>query len=78
MAKIFITGSADGLGKMAAALLVAQGHTVVLHARNPQRAREALDATPGAEAAISGDLSIIAETTTIAARANELATPLFG
>jgi nucleoside-diphosphate-sugar epimerase len=34
MARIFITGSSTGLGLMAAELLVAQGHQVVLHARN--------------------------------------------
>ena len=37
MAKIFITGSADGLGSLAAKLLVSQGHRVVLHARNAER-----------------------------------------
>jgi hypothetical protein len=57
VANIFITGSADGLGKMAAQLLVAQGHNVTLHARNPQRAADAQAATPGAKDAISGDLS---------------------
>src|SRR5580658_6881823 len=74
MAKILITGSADGLGKMAAQLLVAQGHDVVLHARNPERAKEALTATPGARDVLSGDLSSIAETKAVAARANELGT----
>ena len=34
MARVFITGSSDGLGQMAARLLVEQGHAVVLHARN--------------------------------------------
>lgn len=42
MAKIFITGSADGLGQLSADLLVSQGHEVVLHARNAERGREAL------------------------------------
>ena len=37
MARIFITGSSDGLGLMAAQLLVEQGHSVVLHARSQQR-----------------------------------------
>jgi NAD(P)-dependent dehydrogenase (short-subunit alcohol dehydrogenase family) len=31
MARVFVTGSADGLGKMAAELLIEQGHNVVLH-----------------------------------------------
>jgi NAD(P)-dependent dehydrogenase (short-subunit alcohol dehydrogenase family) len=38
MSRVFITGSADGLGQMAAKLLVAEGHRVVLHARSPDRA----------------------------------------
>ena len=37
MARIFITGSSDGLGLMAAQLLVEQGNSVVLHARSQQR-----------------------------------------
>jgi len=39
MARIFVTGSADGLGQMAARELVEQGHQVVLHARNEKRAK---------------------------------------
>jgi short-subunit dehydrogenase len=30
MARLFITGSSDGLGQMAAQLLIEQGHNVVL------------------------------------------------
>ena len=37
MASILITGSADGLGQLAAKALVDQGHRVVLHARNAER-----------------------------------------
>ena len=37
MSRIFITGSADGLGLMAARLLIQDGHEVVLHARSEQR-----------------------------------------
>ena len=72
MARIFITGSADGLGQMAAQLLVKEGHKVVLHARNEQRAKEALAAVPGAETAVAGDLSSIAETKQVAEQVNEL------
>ncbi len=32
--RIFITGSSDGLGKMAARMLIAEGHKVVVHVRN--------------------------------------------
>ena len=49
MARVFITGSSDGLGRMAAQLLIEQGHKVVLHARNKQRGQEALTAVPEAE-----------------------------
>jgi short-subunit dehydrogenase len=38
MKKIFITGSADGLGQLAARKLIESGHRVVLHARDKQRA----------------------------------------
>jgi NAD(P)-dependent dehydrogenase (short-subunit alcohol dehydrogenase family) len=72
MARIFITGSADGLGQMAARLLVADGHRVVLHARHAQRAREALAAAPGAEGAVFGDLSRIDEMHSVAAQVNDL------
>lgn len=48
MARVFITGSSDGLGRMAAQLLVEQGHGV-LHARSEQRGEQALAAVPGAE-----------------------------
>ena len=54
MSCIFSTGSADGLGQMAARLLVAQGHRVVLHASHPERAREAMQAVPGAAARDTG------------------------
>jgi NAD(P)-dependent dehydrogenase (short-subunit alcohol dehydrogenase family) len=72
MARIFITGSADGLGRMAARLLVADGHQVVLHARNQSRAKEALRGVSGAETAVAGDLSSIAETKHVAEQVNEL------
>jgi NAD(P)-dependent dehydrogenase (short-subunit alcohol dehydrogenase family) len=34
MSRILITGSAGGLGREAARLLVGEGHEVVLHARD--------------------------------------------
>ncbi|WP_345810694.1 SDR family NAD(P)-dependent oxidoreductase [Paraburkholderia sp. PREW-6R] len=70
MSRIFITGSADGLGQMAARLLVDAGHQVVLHARNAARAAEALEAVPQAEAALAGDLASIQATVALAEEAN--------
>jgi NAD(P)-dependent dehydrogenase (short-subunit alcohol dehydrogenase family) len=74
MARIFITGSADGLGQMAARLMVDAKHRVVLHARSRERASEALAAVPGAEAAVIGDLSSIQETRDVADQVNGLGT----
>jgi len=72
MARVFITGSSDGLGRMAAQLLVEQGHGVVLHARNKPRSREAVAAVPGAEAVVVGDLTSIAQTLGVADQVNAL------
>ena len=72
MARVFITGSADGLGRMAAELLLQQGHTVVLHARNEQRADETRRAVPHAEAVVTGDLSSLAQTRGVADQVNAL------
>jgi NAD(P)-dependent dehydrogenase (short-subunit alcohol dehydrogenase family) len=70
--RVFITGSADGLGLMAAKLLIEEGHKVVLHARNENRAAEAMKLAPGAQAAVTGDLSSIRETTFVAEQVNKL------
>jgi NAD(P)-dependent dehydrogenase (short-subunit alcohol dehydrogenase family) len=72
MARIFITGSADGLGLMAARLLIADGHAVVLHGRHERRAAEAMAAAPGAQAAVHGDLSRIDEMKAVADQVNAL------
>jgi NAD(P)-dependent dehydrogenase (short-subunit alcohol dehydrogenase family) len=70
LARIFITGSADGLGQLAARRLVALGHDVVLHGRNRDRAQQALRAVPGARAALEGDLASIEQTRELAGQAN--------
>lgn len=74
MAKVFITGSADGLGQLAAKELVALGHWVVLHARDEERGEEALKKIPGAMDVLTADLSSIEETKALAAKANALGT----
>lgn len=74
MARIFITGSADGLGQLAAKALNAQGHRVVLHARNAKRGSEALDKVPGAESVVTADLSSIEETKDLASKLNAFGT----
>jgi NAD(P)-dependent dehydrogenase (short-subunit alcohol dehydrogenase family) len=72
MARVFITGSADGLGQLAAKALIVQGHEVVLHARNEDRGKEAIDGVPGAEIVVTADLSSIDETKQLASKVNAL------
>src|SRR6266702_6056154 len=70
VASVFITGSADGLGRLAAQRLVKLGHDVVLHGRDRHRAEDAMHAVPGARSALVGDLASIKETRALAEQAN--------
>jgi len=72
VARIFITGSADGLGSLAARSLIAQGHPVVLHARNAVRAEAAIAAAPGAENVLVADLARKDEVIDLALQVNAL------
>jgi NAD(P)-dependent dehydrogenase (short-subunit alcohol dehydrogenase family) len=72
MTRVFITGSADGLGSLTARALVKEGHKVVLHARSATRAKEAAEACPGAETVLVGDLSSFSETKKLAEEVNKL------
>lgn len=72
MSRIFITGSSEGLGLMAGQLLVEQGHEVVLHARNADRAEDARRALPKAEAIVVGDVMTINGARSVAEQANAL------
>jgi short-subunit dehydrogenase len=71
MARIFITGSSDGIGQTVARNLIAQGHQVTLHARNSARAKEAMASVHGAEGVLIADLSSISETKKLAHDANK-------
>jgi len=72
VARVLVTGSADGLGMMAARLMIESGHRVVVHGRNRERADHALQASPGAETAVVGDLESIQETRKLAEQVNRL------
>jgi NAD(P)-dependent dehydrogenase (short-subunit alcohol dehydrogenase family) len=72
MARVFVTGSSDGLGKMAAQLLLEQGNSVVLHARSEQRAQDVRAAVPQAETVLIADLSSIKQTHALANQVNAL------
>lgn len=66
MARIFITGSTQGLGRAAALALMEDGHEVVLHARNEERAEAVGDLAARAAGVVVGDLSSAEETHGIA------------
>jgi NAD(P)-dependent dehydrogenase (short-subunit alcohol dehydrogenase family) len=70
VARIFITGSADGLGLLAARGLITDGHDVTLHGRSAARGEEALAAAPGAAGVLIADLASVDETCALADAAN--------
>ena len=72
MPRIFITGSADGLGRAAAGLLVGEGHDVVLHARSRKRAAVLSDLAADAAGVVIGDLGSAAETREVASQVNQI------
>jgi NAD(P)-dependent dehydrogenase (short-subunit alcohol dehydrogenase family) len=72
MSRIFITGSSEGLGLMAGQWLVEQGHQVVLHARNGDRAEAARTGLPNVEAVVEGDVSTLAGMRKVADQVNRL------
>jgi NAD(P)-dependent dehydrogenase (short-subunit alcohol dehydrogenase family) len=72
MARVFITGSADGLGRAAAQTLVKEGHEVVVHARNTKRLLAVRDLVDRGATAVVGDLSDLEQTRDVAARVNRL------
>ena len=73
MSRVFISGSATGLGLMAGELLAGQNHQVVLHARNAERAKDARRALPKAEAVLVGDVETIAGAKDVASQATRSA-----
>ena len=72
MARIFITGSTEGLGRGAALALLDNGHQVILHARNPSRAGSLGDLAHRASAVVVGDLASGEETHGVAAQVNAI------
>jgi NAD(P)-dependent dehydrogenase (short-subunit alcohol dehydrogenase family) len=72
MAHVFITGSADGLRRLAVQTLLHDGHDVVLHARNRDRLAAVRDLLDGGATAVVGDLSDLEQTRDIARQVNRL------
>ena len=70
--RILVTGSADGLGRAAAATLLSAGHDVVVHVRNRGRlpaVQELLDLGAGI---VVGDLADLEQTRGLAEQANAI------
>ena len=72
MARIFITGSTDGLGLAGARTLMEQGHDVVLHARSQARASAFGELAARSAGVVIGDLSSAAETRRVAEQVNAI------
>src|SRR5918997_2358200 len=71
-ARVFVTGSAEGLGRAVAETLLDDGHDVVVHARNRHRLGAVRDLVDRGAAAVAGDLADLEETRAIAGAVNEL------
>ncbi len=72
MARIFITGSSDGLGLLAAQQLIQDGHQVFAHARISARAKDVEPKLKGVKAILTADLSSTSDTIQLANSLNEL------
>jgi NAD(P)-dependent dehydrogenase (short-subunit alcohol dehydrogenase family) len=72
MARIFITGSADGLGRAAAETLLGDGHAVVVHARSAERLAALSALIDRGASAVVGDLADLDQARTVADQVNRL------
>ncbi|MFJ6359272.1 SDR family NAD(P)-dependent oxidoreductase [Pseudarthrobacter oxydans] len=72
MARIFITGSADGLGRHTAKTLMEEGHHVVVHARSAERLVSVQDLLDRGADGVVGDLADTDQVRGIAAHVNRL------
>jgi len=72
MARIFITGSVDGLGRAAAETLLEDGHEVIVHARSTQRLTAVHDLIDAGASTVVGDLADLDQTRAVAEQVNQL------
>ncbi|MGO4188970.1 SDR family NAD(P)-dependent oxidoreductase [Pseudarthrobacter sp. TAF60_1] len=70
MARIFVTGSTDGLGRATAQSLLDDGHDVIVHARSEGRLSALADLVDRGAVGVVGDLSDIAQTRDLAGQVN--------
>ena len=72
MARIFVTGSSDGLGRAATRSLLSEGHEVVLHARSDERASTLADLASLGAGVVIGDLRSAIDVRRIADQVNTI------
>jgi NAD(P)-dependent dehydrogenase (short-subunit alcohol dehydrogenase family) len=72
MARIFVTGSADGLGQAAAETLLGDGHEVIVHARSAERLATVNALIARGASAVVADLADLDQTRAVADQVNRL------
>lgn len=72
MAHIFITGSADGLGRAAAETLLGDGQEVIVHARSAERLANVNALIARGASPVAGDLADLDQTRAVAHQVNRL------
>ena len=72
MTRIFITGSADGLGRAAAKTLLSGQHEVIVHARRAERLAAVNDLIDRGASAVVGDLADLDQVRAVADQVNQL------
>ena len=70
--KVFITGSADGLGRNTADALLTGGHHVIVHARSRERLDTIRDLLNRGASGVVGDPAVMAEVRDLAEQINDL------
>ena len=72
MARVFISGSADGLGRMAGEWLLEHGHQVTFHARSRKRADELKRKRADATDIVVGDVTTLSAMRAVADQVNHI------
>src|SRR3954466_2127740 len=72
MARVFITGSADGLGRAAALSLLEAGHEVVVHVRDDDRLTAVRHLLGRGAEAVTGDPADLVQTREVAEQVDQL------
>src|SRR4051812_34319217 len=72
MARIFVTGSADGLGRAAAQTLLGEGQQLVVHVRSKNRLDAVKELVERGAQVVTGDLSDLEQTKALAEQVNRL------